>query len=140
VLTVIAGIYFCNQIALSLTWAPSLIIGLFLLLFISLLYVQNRYSERRVETRPVTDNDLQVTSFYLRNHYRANRKRVGIYVIITFFAWLVMTGNLLSQYQTAMSFLVITGLTLYGFGLVMMRNLLREKCVLKQKINKLGHF
>jgi hypothetical protein len=58
----------------------------------------------------------------------------------TFIAWLIMTGFSVSDQHAATGFFMLLGLTLYGFGLFMIRNLLKEKCAIRQMINKFGPF
>lgn len=140
ILTVTAGIHFYNQLALTSGWMSNLILVLFVLLFTWLLYIQYRYSEKRTECLPVSDNDIKLNSFYIRDHYKINQRLIGIYVTATFIAWLIMTGFSISDQHAAMRFFMLSGLTLYGFGLFMIRNLLKEKCAIRQMINKFGLF
>lgn len=138
ILTVTAGIHFYNQLALSSGWMSNLVLVLFILLFTWLLYIQYKYSEKRTEYLPVSDHDIKLNSFYIKDHYKTNQKLIGIYVIATFVAWLIMTGLSVSDQYTAMGFLLLSGLTLYCFGLFMIRGLLKEKCAIRQMINKSG--
>ncbi|MDB5149234.1 MAG: hypothetical protein JWQ57_3254 [Mucilaginibacter sp.] len=138
ILTVTAGIHFYNQLALTSGWMSNLILILFVLLFTWLLYIQYKYSEKRTECLPVRDNDIKLNLFYIRDHHKTNQRLIGIYLIATFVAWLIMTGLSISDQYAAMGFLLISGLALYGFGLFMIRGLLKEKCAIRQMINKFG--
>ena len=140
ILTVITGIHFYNQLALTSGWMSNLILVLFILLFTWLLYIQYKYSEKRTECLPVSDNSIKLNSFYIRDHYKTSQRLIGIYVITTFVAWLIMTGFSVSDQYAAMGFLLLSGLALYGFGLYMIRELLKEKCAIRQMINKFGPF
>lgn len=138
ILTVTAGIHFYNQLALSSGWMSNLILILFVLLFTWLLYIQYKYSEKRTECLPVSDNDIKLNSFYISDHYKTSQRLIGIYMIATFVAWLIMTGVSVSGQYSAMGFLLLSGLALYGFGLFMIRGLLKEKCAIRQMISKFG--
>jgi hypothetical protein len=140
ILTVTAGIHFYNQLALTSGWMSNLILVLFILLFTWLLYIQYKYSEKRTECLPISNNDIKLNSFYTRDHYKNNQKLIGIYVIATFVAWLIMTGLSVSDQHSAMGFIMLSGLALYGFGLFMIRGLLKEKCAIRQMISKFGPF
>lgn len=139
-LTVTAGIRLCNQFAMSSTWMQDIATGVFLFLFLSLLYIQNKYSERKTESIPVNDNGTQLSPFYLQRHFTTNKKRIAGYVTITLVVWLIMSANIFSHFQTTITFLMISGLMLYGFGLFMIRNLLKEKCMIRQMICKAKRF
>lgn len=138
ILTVTAGIHFYNQLVLTSGWMSNLVLVLFVLLFTWLLYIQYKYSEKRTECLPVSDNDLKLNSFYIRDHYKINQRLIGIYLIATFVVWLIMTGLTVSDQHAAMAFLLLSVLALYGFGLFMIRGLLKEKCAIRQMIGKFG--
>ncbi|WP_166086207.1 hypothetical protein [Mucilaginibacter inviolabilis] len=138
VLTVTAGIHFYNRLALTSGWISNLILVLFILLFSWLLYIQYKYSEKRTECLPVGDNEIKLNFFYIRNHYKANQRLIVIYVIATFVAWLIMTGLSVSDQFSTIGLLLLLGLALYGFGLFMIRSLLKEKCSIRQMISKFG--
>ncbi|SIR56129.1 hypothetical protein SAMN05421821_108207 [Mucilaginibacter lappiensis] len=140
ILTVITGIHFYNQLVLTSGWMSNLILVLFVLLFTWLLYIQYKYSEKRTECLPLSNNDIKLNSFYIKDHYKTSQRLISIYVIATFVAWLIMTGLSVSNQHSVMGFLMLSGLTLYGFGLFMIRGLLKEKCAVRQMINKFGLF
>jgi hydrogenase-4 membrane subunit HyfE len=136
ILTVTAGIHFYNQLVLTSGWMSNLVPVLFVLLFTWLLYIQYKYSEKRTECFPVSDNDIKLNSFYIRDHYKINQKLIGIYMIATLVAWLIMTCLSVSGQYIATGFFMLSGLALYGFGLFMIRGLLKEKCTIRQMISK----
>ena len=138
ILTVITGIHFYNQLALSSQWLPNLILALFIVLFACLLYIQYRYSEKRIERLCGSENGIQLSSYYVRDHYKTNQRLTGIYVIAIIITGLLMTGTSFSDQGRETGFIMIAGLALYVFGLVMIRTLLKEKCAIRQKINKFG--
>jgi hypothetical protein len=140
ILTVTAGIHFYNQLVLTSGWMSNLILVLFILLFTCLLYIQYKYSEKRTECLPVSNNEIKLNSFYIQNHYKTNQRLIGIYVVATLVAWLIMTGLSVSDQYVATAFFMSSGLALYGFGLFMIRGLLKEKCAIRQMINKFGPF
>ena len=140
ILTVITGIHFYNQLALTSGWMSNLILVLFILLFTWLLYIQYKYSEKRTECLPISNNDIKLNSFYIKDHYKNNQRLIGIYVIATFVAWLIMTVLSVSDQYSATGILLLSGLALYGFGLFMIRGLLKEKCAIRQMISKFGPF
>jgi len=139
ILTITAGIYFSNQLTLLSGWLPNLILVLLVLLFACLLYVQYRYSEKRIENCSISDNDVELNSFHISVHYKTNQRLITIYVIAILTAWLV-TGISFSGQHIAAGFLIMPALILYGFGLLMLRGLLKEKCAIRQMINKFGSF
>jgi hypothetical protein len=140
ILTVVSGMHFYNQLALTSPWMPNLILVLFIFLFTCLLHIQYRYSEKRTECLPVDDNGIKLNSFYVRDHYKTNQRLIGIYVITIFITCLLMTGISFSNQHTEAGFVMIAGLTLYVFGLFIIRGLLKEKCAIRQMINKFGQF
>jgi hypothetical protein len=140
ILNVTAGIHFYNQLALSSGWISNFILVLFVLLFTWLLCIQYKYSEKRTECLPVNDHDIKLNSFYIKDHYKTSQRLIGTYMIATFVAWLIMTGISISDQYSAMGFLLLSGLALYGFGLFMIRGLLKDKCAIRQMINKFGPF
>lgn len=140
ILTVTAGIHFYNQLALTSGWMSNLVLVLFILLFAWLLYIQYKYSEKRTECLPVSNNYIKLNSYYIEDHYKTNQRLIGIYVIATLVAWVIMTGFSVSDQFSATGFLLLLGLALYGFGLFMIRGLLKEKCVIRQMISKFGPF
>ncbi|MDB5087623.1 MAG: hypothetical protein JWR09_1617 [Mucilaginibacter sp.] len=140
ILTITAGIYFSNQLILLSGWLPNLVLVLFVLLFACLLYVQYRYSEKRTENRSISDDDIKLNSFYIRVRYKINQRLTSMYVIAVLAAWLLMITIPFSNQHAITGFLMMFGLTLYGFGLLMIRGLLKEKCAIRQMINKFGSF
>ena len=140
ILTVTTGIHFYNQLTLSSAWMSNLVLVLFVLLFAWLLYIQYKYSEKRTECLPLNNHDIQLNSFYIRDHYKMNQRLIGIYLVAIFVAWLVVTELMVTDQHAAMSLLMLSGLILYGFGLFMIRGLLKEKCAIRQMINKFGSF
>jgi hypothetical protein len=140
ILTITAGIYFSNQLTLFSGWLPNLILILLVLLFACLLYVQYRYSEKRIENCSNSDNDIELNSFYVGVRYKTNQRLTFTYLITVLATCLLMIIIPLSGQQTVTGFLMMTGLILYGFGLLMIRGLLKEKCAIRQMINKFGPF
>jgi hypothetical protein len=140
ILTITAGIYFSNQLTLLSGWLPNLILALLVLLFACLLYVQYRYSEKRIENCSISDNDVELNSFYVGVRYKTNQRLTLMYVIAVLATSLLMAIIIFSGQQAVTGLLMMFGLTLYGCGLLMIRGLLKEKCAIRQMINKFGPF
>lgn len=137
-LTVTTGIHFYNQLTLTSGWISNLVLVLFILLFASLLYIQYKYSEKRTECLPLSDNHIKLDTFYIRDHYKMNQRLIAIYVTTILAAWLIVMGLTISDQHAVTGFILLSGLVLYGFGLFMIRGLLKEKCAIRQMINKFG--
>lgn len=136
ILTVIAGIRFYNQLILTSVWIHSLILVLFVFLFACLLYIQYHYSEKCAKNLPGTDSDIKLDAYYVGCHYKSSQQRIVAYIGAILIAGLVMTGLLFSNLHAAADLIMISGLMLYGFGLYMTRELLMEKCAIRQMISK----
>jgi hypothetical protein len=140
ILTITAGIYFSNQFILLSGWLPNLMLVLLVLLFACLLYVQYRYSEKRTENCSISDNDIELNSFYVGVRYKTNQRLTFMYLTTVLATCLLMAIVTFSGHQAVTGFLMMFGLTLYGCGLLMIRSLLKEKCAIRQMINKFGAF
>jgi hypothetical protein len=138
ILTIITGIYFYNQLTLISMWEPDLVLVLFALLLMWLFYVQYQYSEKKTESRPFYDDRIKMKP--INNYYLNKQRLTNIYMIISFATWLIMIGIFFWNRQMTKGVFIIFGLILYSFGLFMIRDLLREKCFIRQMIRKLGPF
>lgn len=138
ILTITAIIIFYNQLSLSAAWSSNIALTLFIFLFVFWLYIQYRYSEKRAESRPDACGHTLLNSFYIRDHYKTSHRLLGIYLSVVLAAWILMTAVLFAHLQLSLTFLPILSLVLYSFGLWMIRMLLKEKCMIRQMINKYG--
>ncbi|HWZ13666.1 MAG TPA: hypothetical protein VNW95_00410 [Mucilaginibacter sp.] len=136
ILTVIAGIRFYNQLILTSPWIPGLILALFVLLFACLLYIQYHYSEKCAKNLPSTGNAIKLDAYEVDCRYKSSRQRIVAYIGAVLIAGLVMTELLFSNLHAATDLVMISGSMLYGFGLYMTRELLMEKCAIRQMIAK----
>jgi hypothetical protein len=139
ILTITATINLYNQLSLSTPWLSNIALALFIVLFMVWLYVQYHYSEKRAESKSDTCGEIQLNAFYVKDHYKTNHRLIGIYLSVVLAAWILMTAVLFAHLQMPLTLLPVLSILFYSFGLCMIGILLKEKCMIRQMINKFGH-
>jgi hypothetical protein len=139
-LTITAGIYFNNGLALTSAWTSYLLPTSLILLFVCLIYIQYCYSEKRTDNSRLYEKDIRSNSDNIGGHYKTNRKFVRYYLIANLSIWASMAFFSLPEVHGAPIFYLVSGLTLYGLGLFKLAALLKEKCTIGRKIGHLTTF
>jgi len=131
-LTVIACIHFVNYMAFTSSWVTDMIVFLLVLLLVGLLFIQDRYSEKRNENDPVSHRDSPLSTFYVRSCYQINKRLVIIYLSANMAGWLLLTVIPLPIQPALTALFVVIATILYAAGLMLLRRLLKEKCAIRQ--------
>jgi hypothetical protein len=127
-LITIALCYLCNIIGfMSLTNA---FLFFLTVLFLALLWVQNRYSERRTERLNICFTDSICTIDQIKNM----RSYLVILSLLNYLTFLWLAGAVIHQHVVPMLFSTVMGTAIYIIALCMIRKLLKAKAVLKRTI------
>jgi drug/metabolite transporter (DMT)-like permease len=135
IITIISSFNLCNQIGTK--WVTACFLLFFILLFVSWLWVQDHYSEKRAERKNIIYKKLRYVELSGGNYSKTYRRYFNILSGLAVTCLLLLIWDLAFNHTPVMIFLAIAGTSLYILTLFMIRKLLIEKLVLKQTISSM---
>jgi hypothetical protein len=131
-LTFAVSIHFVNWMTFTSSWATDMIVLLLVLMFVSLLFIQDRYSEKRHANDLVSRREAPVNTFAIRSCYQINKRLLVIFLSANVSGWLLLTVIPLPAQPALTALFVVMATSLYAAGLMLLRRLLKEKSAIGQ--------
>ena|ERR1700742_1908326 len=137
ILIIRSAIPLINKLSLMSGWAPCLLPVLLFSLFVALIFLEYRYSEKCVRDTSAGNDPIKLHPAGVRRYTDTKKRLVVAYLAGTAVICLLISSTSFSRDYLLSSFFLIAGLLFYLLWLYLLKVLLKKKCEIRRLLDGL---